>query len=303
MGYANGAIPTTALSPVPGFPGAWLTHEAADSFKRVRDEVQRKYGWTPTLTSAGDAYRSYARQEAVFRERYVPRYATYGLGGVDRRGPWLGQYWWRYRGAAAAVPGTSNHGKGVAVDIKDIGPFTGLRYRQFAEVAAKHGWSNVEGKSVNEPWHWVYSSSRDTYPITNPIGGGGTTIPDIPEIDPIKPIEPLPPEENTSMIINAGVAGLYLLNGGKMFGLDQAAADEARAQDVPYISITPERFQQWLPKGTAGVLIRSDQGPVAVSIGGSKFAPLSGPDYQGFLDLGFQALPVPHEVWERLVNG
>lgn len=203
MAYANGRIPTSALAGVPGFAGAYLTHEAAGAFGRVRGEVARRYGWTPTLTSAGDAYRSYERQEAVFRQRYVPRYATYGLGGVDRRGPWLGLYWWRYTGAAAAVPGTSNHGKGVAVDIKDMGPFSGSRYRQFEDVATEHGWSNAEGRSVNEPWHWVYSSSRDTYTISNP----GTTVgdvPDVPDISFIDPIELSEKEDDMLRIITNG---------------------------------------------------------------------------------------------------
>lgn len=187
--YGNGQIPTSALTQLRNFPGAYLRADAENSFARVQAEVRRRYGWTPTLTSAGDAYRSLERQITVFLSRYRTAYSTYDGRRVDKRGPWRGLYWYRYQGAAAAVPGFSNHGKGTTVDIKDIGGFSGTRYRQFKDVAEENGWSNDEGISVNEPWHWSYNSNRDVVLISNPGIGNGVTI-DVPSIDPIDPLTP-----------------------------------------------------------------------------------------------------------------
>jgi hypothetical protein len=190
MVYPNGQIPTHALCELSRHPGAYLTCEAANSWERVCDEVERRFGWRPAITSIGDAYRSLERQVAVFRQRYVSRYATYGRPPrVDRRGPWLGLYWWRFTGAAAALPGQSNHGKGVAADVTGLGGVRGVRYAQFKMVAEKHGWSNTEGLSVEEAWHWVYSSSRDIVLINNP-GVGHGNVPTAPVVTPPAPIIP-----------------------------------------------------------------------------------------------------------------
>jgi hypothetical protein len=127
--------------------------------------VQAAFGWTPEPTSAGDCYRSYENQERVFLQRYTPQ-AT-GSGPLGDVRFWNGVRYVRVTGAAAAVPGTSNHGWAIAVDVSLIGPFGGTRYDQFAAVAQPEGWSNREGMSVNEPWHWVFGSTP-TNPTPNP---------------------------------------------------------------------------------------------------------------------------------------
>lgn len=173
-GHPNGRIPAGALRAVPAANGqtAWLLPSAAESFHRVRAACMREHGWAPVLTSAGDGFRSYARQEAVFRERYAPRYATVLQNGrriTDRR-RWNGVDHYRHTGPAAAVPGTSNHGLGATVDV------AALRYgtpawADLAPILRAEGWSNAEGASVSEPWHWNHLRTVSTVANTNTAPG------------------------------------------------------------------------------------------------------------------------------------
>lgn len=152
----NGRIDVTTLTPVRGSPGAYLRSDVEASWFALCDEVEATYGWRPTLTGPFDAYRPWAVQERIFRQRYTTAYVT----GIDPRG-WdsdrngVPETWWRLPiWAAAAVPGTSNHGLATTVDVANLRYGT-ERFRQFAAIAIKHGWSNAEGRSVNEAWHWT----------------------------------------------------------------------------------------------------------------------------------------------------
>ena len=72
----------------------------------------------------------------------------------------------RYGTAAAAIPGTSNHGWGLAVDVIDYGNVRQFDYPRRAltfPILARHGWTDAEGRgSIQEPWHLVYDPTRDT---------------------------------------------------------------------------------------------------------------------------------------------
>ena len=61
----------------------------------------------------------------------------------------------------AAVPGTSNHGWGVAVDLcGGIESGTSRQYRWVARNGARYGWINQPwarpAGSRPEPWHWEF---------------------------------------------------------------------------------------------------------------------------------------------------
>lgn len=149
----NGRLDVATLVAV---PGGLLRADAAAAWLRVRAAV----GLDLRPTSWADTYRPYYVQERIFRERYTTSWVT----GIDPR-RWLGQTWWRLPGtASAAVPGTSNHGWGVAIDVTGLGGFTGSAYARLAEVAPAHGYSNRAGRQINEPWHWEYTPSTDTHP-------------------------------------------------------------------------------------------------------------------------------------------
>lgn len=153
----------TNLATAPGF---YLRDDAAKAW----DRAVTAYGKTVLLTGA---WRSYETQERIFRERY--RAGAYSPFGDYRR--WQGQTWGRVTGAAAAVPGTSNHGGGVAVDVKTSRSKGDAPYPEtvvftafgdadrlaFLRVAAAHGWADDEGRSVGELWHLTYYPARDKH--------------------------------------------------------------------------------------------------------------------------------------------
>ena len=63
-----------------------------------------------------------------------------------------GQDWfWAHRPPPAARPYTSNHGWGIAVDVKSPRAVAWMHAN-----AHRYGWSHDEGARVNEWWHWRY---------------------------------------------------------------------------------------------------------------------------------------------------
>jgi LAS superfamily LD-carboxypeptidase LdcB len=64
--------------------------------------------------------------------------------------------------ALAAVPGTSNHGWGLALDLcGGAQSFGSAQYAWLAAIAPAFGWVNPPwarpGAGREEPWHWEYS--------------------------------------------------------------------------------------------------------------------------------------------------
>lgn len=157
MSILNGRLIQSLLSKTSN--GHTLRKAARDSYERLNKAFKAEFGYELKLTQG---YRTYAQQESIFRLRYRRTYAT--INGIIDRRIWKGVSWWRYRGAAAAVPGTSNHGLGIAIDIStSIGfrSFTSTQFKWLAANGPRYGWTNTEGRSVNEPWHWVYNAKTD----------------------------------------------------------------------------------------------------------------------------------------------
>jgi zinc D-Ala-D-Ala carboxypeptidase len=121
----NGRLPDAMLTPI-GQGDHKLAKPAADAFTRLMNAARRD-GVSIGVT---DSYRDYAGQVAV-----ADKVGLYGQGGLG------------------AVPGTSNHGWGLAVDLdldaKAQGWMrdNGWRYGFFEDVAG-------------EPWHWTYRSAK-----------------------------------------------------------------------------------------------------------------------------------------------
>lgn len=130
-GYANGNIPVSALCPLRYAPGQVLRADAAAAFNQLTDAYRAARGAPICVT---DAYRNYATQVELYRTK-----------------PSL-----------AAVPGTSNHGWGIAVDlcggIQDYGTSA---YTWMKANAPRFGWVHPAwaepGSSREEPWHWEYT--------------------------------------------------------------------------------------------------------------------------------------------------
>jgi len=157
----NGRLTTVETRALATAPGHRLRADAAKSFDRLAAACVRRYGWVPRLT---DSYRPLAVQEAIFRARYVRQATGAGYYGDVRR--WNGVRYVRRRGfAAAAIPGQSNHGVGLAVDCTDLANagFNGTRYRQLIALGAEYGWTNAEGRRVGEAWHLGYAPGLDQH--------------------------------------------------------------------------------------------------------------------------------------------
>lgn len=194
MAYLNGQIPASELIPLS--TGGTLVAPVAAAFEELRIRADRA-GHVIALTSVGDAYRSLTRQILVFRERYTQNSNTSFVGPYgdvrwwDSNGNGIKERWVRVSGASAAVPGTSNHGWGRAVDISGTGGFSGRLYQWLAANGPALGWSNTEGRGEGESWHWVHPGA---WVVSNPIGSGGAiTIPTLPGAPaPISPEEDMP---------------------------------------------------------------------------------------------------------------
>ncbi len=127
--YANGAIPVAALCRLP---------------------------WNPEVLLACAAAADLTALDAAFMARYG-RHLPVGGGYRDLAGQVAAR---AHRGAMAALPGTSHHGWGEAIDLS-LGDFpggaTGDAYRWLVAVGPSYGWALPDwaapGGSKPEPWH------------------------------------------------------------------------------------------------------------------------------------------------------
>ncbi|HET6987431.1 MAG TPA: peptidoglycan DD-metalloendopeptidase family protein [Kribbella sp.] len=127
-GYSNGMIPASKLCGLGS--GHMLRCDAAAAYAQLAAAYRARFGKTLCIT---DSYRSYASQ--------VDLYA---------RKPSL-----------AALPGTSNHGWGVAVDLcGGIDKYGTAQYVWMKAHAPSFGWVHPawadQGGSREEPWHWEF---------------------------------------------------------------------------------------------------------------------------------------------------
>jgi hypothetical protein len=129
--YPNGQVPAAGLCPLLGDPSQSLRPGAAAAFNAMSLAYQRDTGQPLCIT---DSYRSYAEQVAV----------------KATRGKW------------AAAPGTSEHGKGLAVDLcGGIQSFGSPAHLWMKQNAPLYGWFHPNWAeptgALPEPWHWEYA--------------------------------------------------------------------------------------------------------------------------------------------------
>jgi len=130
--FPNGLIPSRYLCPLPQ-KGEQLRADAALAFYKLNDAYKRRFGRNICVT---DSYRSLADQQRVYVER--PGFA--------------------------AVPGTSNHGRGQAVDLCGGVQIAGsVQFRWMEANSRKYGWFHPAWAYSNpfEPWHWEYGTEGD----------------------------------------------------------------------------------------------------------------------------------------------
>jgi hypothetical protein len=132
-GYSNGLIPATALCPLT-VPGQLLRCDATQAWDAMAAAFHTASGSAMCIT---DSYRSLDVQIRLRAEK-----------------PTL-----------AAVPGTSNHGWALAVDLCEPGRigmgFTTDTYLWLETNAAAYGFTHPAwaepGRGQEEPWHWEYT--------------------------------------------------------------------------------------------------------------------------------------------------
>lgn len=133
MATSNGRLDRSELKAI---PGGRLASGAAWSWLRLRARIARESGGRVWIcpTSSRTAYRTYAEQEYFWN--------------LYRSG----------RGNLAAVPGSSNHGWGVAVDVPTI---------EMAQLINRHGaaygWQKRWSDAPSEWWHFKYAPGRDRH--------------------------------------------------------------------------------------------------------------------------------------------
>ncbi|RBY95557.1 D-alanyl-D-alanine carboxypeptidase [Blastococcus sp. TF02-8] len=131
-GYPNGLIPPSAMCPL-GVAGHSLRCDAAAAYRAMSSAYAGAFGGPICIT---DSYRTYSSQVRLYGEKP----------------------------ALAAVPGTSNHGWGLAVDL--CGGIDGFGTPQYAWMVANAGrfgflhptWADP-GNGREEPWHWEYAGT------------------------------------------------------------------------------------------------------------------------------------------------
>lgn len=119
--YGNGKVPPSALQGI-GVGDHRLWAPAAESFTQLRAAAKAD-GVTIGVT---DSYRSYEAQVDVARRK-----GLYKNGGL------------------AAVPGTSDHGWGLSLDLK-------LDDRAQTWMRANAGRFGFDENTPREPWHWTF---------------------------------------------------------------------------------------------------------------------------------------------------
>lgn len=129
-GYPNGFIPQTAMCPV-GIGSHVLRCDAAMTFAALNEAYTATFGTPVCMT---DSYRTFDSQVRLYAQKP----------------------------ALAAVPGTSNHGWGLAVDLcGGAQSFGSAQYAWLAAHAPSYGWVNPPwarpGAGREEPWHWEFT--------------------------------------------------------------------------------------------------------------------------------------------------
>lgn len=162
-GQSNGRLPSSILVDTPGQAGGAtvrLVEPAARAWRAMTAEALAR-GHVLKPTSLFDSYRPYDIQRRIFLQRYTqePNGTTPRLWDSDGDG--VREKWYLQPGnAPAAVPGTSNHGLGIAVDVgeerdQDTGAesMDALTLQWLANNELRFGFSH---ELAVEPWHVRY---------------------------------------------------------------------------------------------------------------------------------------------------
>lgn len=126
-GASNGAVPDSMLCTVPFDPeGHKVACYMLEDLKKLNDAYKANFGEDIDINSDDDtAYRTLAQQQNLYDQYGSPR---------------------------AAVPGQSNHGWGLALDLAGV-HYGNEKYVWLNENAGTYGFDDDVD---SEDWHWAY---------------------------------------------------------------------------------------------------------------------------------------------------
>jgi hypothetical protein len=150
---SNGRLPASALARIPG--NGWLRKDAARAYIAMALVIRRKRGVDMAI------------YEGAMRRTYRPFAAQ-----QSARSYWCS----RGRCGNAAVPGTSNHGWGLSVDLMSL-----AQRRAVDALGAPFGWAKRWSDAAHEWWHlkWragVWSPPKPQGPRTLKPGASGAWV-------------------------------------------------------------------------------------------------------------------------------
>lgn len=228
QGQANGELDAHLLVPV---EGDQMHHLAARSWRAMQAAATRD---RVRIAVGADAYRPLATQEAIF----VRRYRTVPVWVPTAR-KWNGQWWVKKRGEdAAAVPGTSNHGWGLAVDVDECSSENTPACRWLKAFAKGYGWS---AEIQSEAWHWRAVHGDRLPPAVVAYEASLTPTP------PPSVVVP-PSEEDDDMIMarNSDTGEVVLLIGGAVRPCTGAVYDDLIAAGVKQVDVPTQDFNLFI---------------------------------------------------------
>lgn len=150
-GQANGKLDPAILRVTPGLgsgPNVRLVETATRCWVAMTAAAQ-KAGILLKTTSSADSYRTYQQQVNLFTSRYQLDPTGNGWRLWDSDGNGFRERWYKMDDvASAAVPGTSNHGLAIALDVANA---TGSRLAWMERNVVRFGfsWELIP----EEPWH------------------------------------------------------------------------------------------------------------------------------------------------------
>jgi LAS superfamily LD-carboxypeptidase LdcB len=151
-GVKPGELPQELLRGIEG--KGKLHHCAADAYEAM-DAAANAEGIDLSPTSQADTYRSLETQEYGFYQRHTDNPNKKLLKQKPRI--YKGKAWYLKKGMAPmAVPGTSNHNLGIAIDIANA---SGKRLEWMLKNAQRFGFS---WELQSEPWHLRFVAGNAT---------------------------------------------------------------------------------------------------------------------------------------------
>jgi hypothetical protein len=209
-GYTNGRIPLSALTPISWDPVERLRPDAAAALEALNVVYRARFGANIAIT---DSYRDYDAQVRVRAEK----------------------------GNLAAVPGTSNHGLALAVDLGGgINSFGTVQHNWMRDNAPAYGWIHPAWAQANgskpEAWHWEFNGS---YTPTTPAPA---------------PQEPDYTQEDPMFVAfnKAGGPAVLVYPSGKWaLVTDGADAAAMKTAGIPSIDVSGNTFTNLTPPAAA----------------------------------------------------